>query len=163
MKLFPLLPAIGLVLASTTACSQEVHAPSSGYVCPVKNVPPQKVTQEMGYAVLDALNKAFDAALGPDAKHVDQPKVVARLAATRVGDAKMAALAEISGCAALIDVDSSCSLYYDPEQGDPLSVFMRMKRSAPLRKQFEDAVAHVPDLEQRRAAQSCIKLVGGTR
>lgn len=130
------------------------------YVCPVKNIAPKKVTQEMGYAVLDALNKAFDAALGPDARRVDQPKVVGKLAASHVDDAKMMALADVSGCAALIDVDSSCSLYYDPELGNPLSVFMGMKKSAPLRKQFEEAVARVPDPAQRRAAQTCIKLVG---
>ncbi|WP_322403907.1 hypothetical protein [Massilia luteola] len=160
MKLYALLPAIGLVLASATACSQALPASSSSYVCPVKNIATKKVTREMGVDVLNALNKAFDAALGSNAKHVDQRKIVNKLAATRVDEAKMMALAEVSGCAALIDVDSSCALYYDPELGDPLSVFMGMKKSAPLRKQFEEAVAHVPDLEQRRAAQTCIKLVG---
>ena len=160
MKRYTVLPAIGLVLASATACSQAPAASSSSYVCPVKNIPPKKITQEMGLGVLNALNQAFDAALGPDAKHVDQRKVVNKLAAARVDEVKMMALAEVSGCAALIDVDSGCALYYDPELGDPLSVFMGMKKSAPLRKQFEEAVARVPDLEQRRAAQTCIKLVG---
>jgi hypothetical protein len=110
--------------------------------------------------VLGALDNAFDAAVGPDGKHVDQPKVVNKLAATRVAETKMAALAEVSGCAALIDVRSSCALYYDPELGDPLSVFMGMKKSAPLRRQFEAAIARLPDGEPKRAAQSCIKLVG---
>ena len=159
MKFSSLLPALSLAVC-TAACSQNISHATSGYACPVKSASGPKVGQQVTYDILDALNKAFDAALGPDAKHLDQPTVVNKLAATRVDDAKMAALADVSGCVALIDVRSSCSLYYDPELGNPLSVFMGMKKSAPLRKQFEAAVAHLPDGEPKQAAQTCIKLVG---
>ena len=159
MKLSSLLPAFGLAVCAT-ACSQEATPPASTYVCPTKHVATKEVDHQTVIDVLNALNKTFDAALGPDAKHVDQSRVIAKLAATRVDGGKMAALATVAGCAALIDMSAGCALYYDPELGDTLSVFMGMKKSAPLRKQFEEAVARVPDLEQRRAAQTCIKLVG---
>lgn len=159
MKFSSLLPILTLAVCAT-ACSQDITHATAGFVCPVKSVAGPKVEHHVVIDILDALNKAFDAALGPDAKHVDQPKVANKLAMTRVDDAKMAALAEVSGCAALVDVRSSCALYYDPELGDPLSVFMDMKKSSPLRKQFEAAVARLPDGEPKRAAQSCIKLVG---
>ena len=161
MKFSSVLPALGLAVC-TAACSQEAPqvTSTSAFVYPVKGVAGPKVEHQAVIDILGALNKAFDAALGPDGKHVDQPKVVSKLAATRVDDTRMAALADVSGCAALIDVRSSCSLYYDPELGDPLSVFMGMKKSAPLRKQFEAAIARLPDGEPKRAAQSCIKLVG---
>ena len=159
MKFTSILPALGLAVC-TAACSQEAPRPTSAFVCPVKSVAGPKVEHQVVIDVLGALDNAFDAAVGPDGKHVDQPKVVNKLAATRVAETKMAALAEVSGCAALIDVRSSCALYYDPELGDPLSVFMGMKKSAPLRRQFEAAIARLPDGEPKRAAQSCIKLVG---
>jgi hypothetical protein len=159
MKISSLLPALGLAVC-TAACSQNISQATSGYVCPVKSTSGPKVDQQVGLDVLAALDKAFDAALGPDAKHLDQPKVLAKLAASRVDEARMAALADVSGCAALLDVRSSCSQYYDPELGNPLSVFMGMKKSAPLRKQFEAAVARLPDGEPKRAAETCIKLVG---
>ena len=159
MKFSSVLPALGLVVC-TAACSQEAPHATSAFVCPVKSVAGPKVEHQAVIDILGALNKAFDAALGPDGKHVDDPKVVNKLAATRVDETKMAALADVSGCAALVDVRSSCSLYYDPELGDPLSVFMGMKKSAPLRKQFEAAIARLPDGEPKHAAQSCIKLVG---
>jgi hypothetical protein len=159
MKFSSLLAVLALAVW-TTACSQEAPHAASNFVCPVKRVAGPKVEHQVVIDILNALNNAFDAALGPDAGHVDQPKVVNKLAATRVDETKMAALAEVSGCAALIDVRSSCALYYDPELGNPLSVFMGMKKSAPLRMQFEAAIARLPNGEPKRAAQSCIKLVG---
>jgi hypothetical protein len=159
MKLSSLLPSLGLAVC-TAACSQNLSHATSAYACPVKSASGPKVEQQVGLDILAALDKAFDAALGADARRLDQPKVLDKLAAAHVDEAKMAALADVSGCAALLDVRSSCSQYYDPELGNPLSVFMGMKKSAPLRKQFEAAVAHLPDGEPKRAAQACIKLVG---
>jgi hypothetical protein len=159
MKLSSLLPSLGLAVC-TAACSQNLSHATSAYACPVKSASGPKVEQQVGLDILAALDKAFDAALGADARRLDQPKVLDKLAAAHVDEAKMAALADVSGCAALLDVRSSCSQYYDPELGNPLSVFMGMKKSAPLRKQFEAAVAHLSDGEPKRAAQACIKLVG---
>jgi len=159
VKFSTLLPTLGFAICTSAWSQNQSHA-TTGYACPVKSASGPKVEQQVTNDILDALNKTFDAALGPDAKHLDQPKVLGKVAAARVDDAKMAALADVSGCAALIDVRSSCSLYYDPELGNPLSVFMGMTKSAPLRKQFEAAVARLPDGEPKQAAQTCIKLVG---
>lgn len=144
---------------AVTPAAAVVQTPAA-FACPVDSRKPQPVSQEQVFAVLGALNTAFDAALGPDARHVDQSAVLARLAASTVDTQRMAHLAEVTGCAALIDVQSSCANYFDPELGDPLSVFMGMKKTAPLRRQFEAAVARVTDPPSRRAALACIKLVG---
>jgi hypothetical protein len=98
--------------------------------------------------------------MGPKAKEIGDPKVMNRASTTRIDDGKMAALAEVSGCAALIDIHSSCASYFDPELGGPLSVFMSMKKRSVLRRQFEDAIAHLARADYKRAAQACIKLVG---
>lgn len=171
MKRSLLIPALALAV-TTAACSREAAptapaaatataAAAATWVCPVDRASAAQADNRTYGKVLDALNKAYDAALGPDGRHVDQPKVLARLAASRVDDGRMAALAEVSGCAALLDVHASCSQYYDPELGDPLSVFMGMKKSAPLRRQFEAAVGQLRDPERRQAAQECIRRVGG--
>jgi hypothetical protein len=139
---------------------QDAPAAAAGYACPVKEINAPKADQKVVYAVLDAVNKAFEGVFGPDARHVGERKVAARLAASRMDEGRMAALAQVSGCAALIDEQSGCALFYDPELGDPLSFFMGLKASAPLRRQFEAAIAHVPDAAQKRAAQTCIRLVG---
>lgn len=162
MRLSSLLPALSFAVCAS-ACSQETTQHATPFVCPVQHVATQKVDQRTINTLFDALQAAFAAALGPDADKIGLAKVRARLEAQRVDDSKMATLANISGCAALVDMGSGCAMYYDPELGDPLSAFMGMKKSAPLRKQFEDAIARLPDLEQRRAAQTCIKLVGGKR
>jgi hypothetical protein len=162
MKLSSLLPALGLAVCAT-ACSQEAALPASSFACPLQHAATKQVEQKTIDTMFDALQGAFAAAIGPEAGKIGLSKVRAKLEMTRVDDGKMAALANVSACAALIDVNSGCALYYDPELGDPLSAFMGMKKTAPLRKQFEEAIARVPNLEQRRAAQTCIKLVGGKR
>jgi hypothetical protein len=91
---------------------------------------------------------------------MDDPKVAAKVAAIRVDPARMAELAKVSGCAALLDERSSCSAFFDTEQGDPLSVITGMKKTAPLRRQYEDAIAHLGRSDFKRAAAGCINLVG---
>jgi hypothetical protein len=81
------------------------------------------------------------------------------MAAKTVDERRMAELAEVSGCAALIDEQGGCALYFDTELGAPLSTFMAMKKSAPLRRQFEKAVSRVQTPELKRTAQTCIKLI----
>jgi hypothetical protein len=154
-----------ICLLATTVVPMAAHAGEGKPVaaapaCPVLRVAPARVTDQMVTAVAASLNKAFDAALGLDAHRVHEPKVVARLAARTVDRERMADLANAAGCAALLDERSSCSQYFDTELGDPLSVFMRMKKTAPLRRQFEQAVAQVPVPELKRAGQACIKLIG---
>lgn len=169
MQRYFLIPALALAVTAT-ACSREAAraapaAPSApaaaAYACPVSRASAATADHATYSKVLDALNKAYDAALGPDGRHVSESKVLARLAAGRVDEGRMAALADVSGCAALLDVHASCSQYYDPELGDPLSVFMGMKKSAPLRKQFEAAVGRLSDPDRKQAAQECIRRVGG--
>jgi len=134
-------------------------APVAAQACPVK-LPIGKSSFADDTKVFEALTKAFDGAIGPDAHRLYEDKVMAKLAASHLDEDRMAVLAAASACAALLDEHASCAQYYDPEYGNPLGVFMSMKKSAPVRRQFEAAVARVPDPNQRRAAQYCIKLVG---
>jgi hypothetical protein len=49
---------------------------------------------------------------------------------------------------------------YDPEFGGKVSVFMDLSAKVPVRRQFDEAIAALPSVEARKAAQYCIKLVG---
>jgi hypothetical protein len=151
--------SIVMAVIPLSAHAQDSAAAPAAYACPVLNVAPEKVSRQTLKDVTNALNNAFNAALGPDAKRISDDKVFARLAARTVDERRMAELAEASGCAALIDERGSCALYFDTELGNPLSAFMAMKKNAPLRRQFENAVAHIRMPEPKRAAQACIKLI----
>lgn len=154
-----LAAALVLSAASPGAYAQSPTPAHPAYACPVTDASSANVPFSVVQGVSQVLDKAFDAALGPDAGKVSEPKVFARVAARRVDEARMAELAEVSGCAALIDQHAGCAGYFDTELGSPLSVFMSMKKTAPLRRQFEEAVARIGAPERRRAAQHCIKLI----
>lgn len=129
-------------------------AAGAPFVCPF--TAPGKVDYAMSVVVFKELSRTFHAALGPQGKDFGDPKV----AASRIDPEKMAALAEASGCAALLDEQASCATYFDTELGNPLSVLTSMKKTAPLRRQYEEALAHLARPDFRRAAQFCMKLVG---
>jgi hypothetical protein len=71
----------------------------------------------------------------------------------------MTDIVKLAGCAAMMDVDSSCSMFFDPEFSTTLGVFTDLPRSAPARKQFDAAVAAQPDGKEKRATLACMKLV----
>jgi hypothetical protein len=144
--------------AGMTSARDTASVPDA-YSCPVLHVALQKVSRQTVDEVSQSLDKAFSAALGPDSKRLFDDKVFARVAARTVDERRMAELAEVSGCAALIDERGGCALYFDTELGNPLSVFMAMKKTAPMRRQFESAIARVRTPELKRAAQACIKLI----
>ena len=153
-----------VMFAATTAAHAQSPTPArAGYACPVTDASSKNVPYSVVQGVSQVLDKAFDAALGPDAAKVSEPKVFARVAARRVDDGRMAELAEVSGCAALIDQHAGCAGYFDTELGSPLSVFMSMKKTAPLRRQFEEAVARIQSPERRGAAQSCIRRISAAQ
>ncbi|MEJ7804540.1 MAG: hypothetical protein WKG03_01270 [Telluria sp.] len=151
--------ACSLLVMSTSACPREAAA-SSSYTCPI-TYPVPKAALAATSTQLDAeMQKRFDAVIGADAGKLHLPKVAARVSRKQVDKALMTSLAQVAGCGALIDRESSCSIYFDPGVGDPLSTIMDMKKSAPLRMQFEAAIKNLPNRQQREAAQHCIKLVG---
>ncbi len=84
------------------------------------------------------------------------------LPAKRIAPKAIEKVAAIAGCAAMLD-QPACSNFYDPEFGGSVTVFTSLSSKAPLRKQFEDAIALLPSVEAKKAAQYCIKLVGKTR
>jgi len=154
---------IGCV-AATLLFAGSTHAQTApkgqaAYACPVLHVPAKQVSDDMVKAVSDDLNKAFFAAIGEQNRHLSQPEVFRRVAAMTIDRQRIAELAEVSGCAALIDEHAACAGYFDPELGSPLSTFMSMKKTAPARRQFERAVAQVRTPELRRAGLACIKLI----
>jgi len=156
--LVPIKHVAGALLGAWVSVA--AAAPVTPYHCPVQDMAPQRVGVAEMALVTQALDAAFDAAVGPEAHRLDTVAARNRLSRRQLDRARMAALAEASGCAALLDRHASCSAYFDTELGDPLSVFMDMPRAAPLRRQFEAAVAGIRDRERRRAAQFCIALIG---
>lgn len=71
----------------------------------------------------------------------------------------MEEIAAIAGCAAMMDQES-CTAFYDPEYGGEVSIFSDLSTKVPLRRQFNAAIAALPDERPRKAAQYCLKLVG---
>jgi hypothetical protein len=80
-------------------------------------------------------------------------------AKAKVDQPTMGAIAKLAGCAAVIDKESSCSIFFDPEFSMTLGVFTDLPRSVPLRKQFDAAIAALPDGKEKQAALACLKLV----
>lgn len=141
--------------------SAAIAAGPSATSCVARLHVPEDQTHEMVIMPLhNRLNDDMRAAIGPEFDHLSDAKVRAKVAQRRVDPAKMAELADAAACAAIIDVHSGCAGFYDEEFGDPLSVFMGMKKTAPLRRQFDQAVAAVADVEGRQAALQCISWVG---
>ena len=157
MKTLFVALAATFTLLSAAANAQQTTAALPPYACPALHKASKEDRDRVRSDVTNALNAAFDAAMGPDAHRLHEPKVFARVAAQRIDERRMAELANVSGCAALLDQHSSCSAYFDTEMGNPLSAITSMKRGAPLRKQFEGAIARLPVAEMRLAAQTCFK------
>lgn len=143
-------------LYGALSCAQ---AAPPAFQCPVAAAATAALPYEKTMLVFDELNRALQSTFGADLDQLDQPKVLARVAAKQVDAAAMARLAQLSGCGALIDVASSCSQYFEPEFGGPLYFLMEMKRTAPLRMQYEAAIDALADARQKTAARQCIKLV----
>lgn len=152
------LPLFGLAFLAmcSSAYALEVKPVATPFTCPFTNKAPEKVDHAVRTVIYNELVRTYKEAMGPLTKHPADPN----MAASRVDPVRMAALAEVSGCAALLDERASCANYFDTELGDPLSVFTSMKKNAPLRKQYEEALAHLSRPDFKRAAQSCMKLVG---
>ncbi len=108
---------------------------------------------------LDKLTKSLEASLakGFGADWVRQSG--AKRAAKQVAPQTMADIVKLAGCAAMMDVDASCNMFFDPEFSTTLGVFTDLPRSAPARKQFDAAVAAQPDGKEKRATLACMKLV----
>lgn len=105
-------------------------------------------------AIDRALENRLVAALGP--KWID---VDTRSSKVKVEPKAMANLVEIASCAAVVDVESSCSMYFDPEFSMTLGIFTSLPRKEPLRRQFDDALKALPEGKKKAAALSCMKLV----
>lgn len=153
--LYGAIPAVNAANAAHAA-----PAAPAGFQCPVAAAAPATVPYEKTMLVFNEMNRALESTFGADIDHLDQPKVLARVTATKIDAAAMARLAQLSGCGALIDVASSCSQYFEPELGGPLYFLMEMKKTAPLRMQYEAAINDLADAQQKAAARQCIKLVG---
>lgn len=99
-----------------------------------------------------SLDQRFSAIWGKD-------WVAQTLPTRRIDPKAMEEIAAIAGCAAMLD-RSACSNFFDPEFGGNLTVFTALGSKAPVRKQFDEAIAALPSVEARKAAQYCVKLVG---
>lgn len=154
------LSAVLLAALCTSVHAMEATPAAVPFACPFTGPVTKKVDHEVRMTVYNELVRTFQAALGPLANNMGDPKVAAKAATLRVDPVRMAALAEVSGCAALVDQRSSCAAYFDTELGDPLSAFTSMKKSAPLRRQYEDAIAHLKRADFKAAAQDCMQRVG---
>ena len=139
------------------AAAATLPAPA-GFACPIKHPVPEAALTDVPESITIEMEKRFKAV--SDASSLQSGKVGRGAKAPRVDPALMTALAKVSGCAALIDRESSCSMYFSTHVGDPLALIMARKRTEPLRKQFDDAIQALPSEHERKAAQYCIKLTG---
>ncbi|CDG83223.1 hypothetical protein [Janthinobacterium agaricidamnosum] len=156
------LAVIGIACALSLIGVVPAHAagkPAPLLQCPVAYPVPDDVAYEKTMLVFDAINQEFGAIFGADYERLDDAKVIARIGKTRIAPEAMTRVASLSGCAALIDITSSCSQYFSPEIGGPLFFLMEMKKTAPLRVQYDAAISALPDPHQKAAALQCIKLV----
>jgi len=131
--------------ASSQAAAEEVYAPL-GLSC-------RAVAHDTSATskVSESLDKRYAALWGKDWASKPTPQ-------QRIDPKAMAEIAAIAGCAALLD-QSSCSTFYDPEFGGEVTAFTDLSTKAPVRRQFDDAIAALPSDMARKAAQSCIKRV----
>jgi hypothetical protein len=101
----------------------------------------------------ETLRQRFDTVWGKD-KWIGKP-----IPGKRIDPKAMEEIAAISACGALMD-QSSCTTYFDPEYGGEPAIFMSLGTRVPVRKQFDEAIAALPSVEARQAAQYCIRMVG---
>lgn len=106
-------------------------------------------------AIRLAIDQRITAALGPK-----QETSTKRGPGTAKADLKaLHEIAQLAGCAAVIDIGSSCATYFDPEFSTSLGVFTDLPKKTPLRQQFDNALKSLPEGEQKKAALACMKLV----
>lgn len=110
---------------------------------------------------VDAISKAFDKSFTQVFGKNWRSAKAEVLEKTKVDPRAMADIVHIAGCAAVIDVTSSCSIFYDPECSTNLGIVTAMQPKAPLRRQFEAGINSMPDSARKKAAQACTKLVAG--
>ena len=130
----------------TPAFAEEIYSPL-GLSCTRGGEPGEEVKK-----VGASLDQRFSAIWGKD-------WVAQTLPTRRIDPKAMEEIAAIAGCAAMLD-RSACSNFFDPEFGGNLTVFTALGSKAPVRKQFDEAIAALPSVEARKAAQYCVKLVG---
>lgn len=118
------------------------------------NRSPAGLTDANVDAVTKALEQRLAAALGP--KWVMLGPAAGK---KKVEPAAMAAVAEMAGCAAVIDVGSSCASFFDPEFSTTLGIITNLPKKTLLRRQFDDALQALPEGKEKAAAQSCMKSV----
>ena len=150
----------GAALCLAAVAAGVPAAQAASFTCPIK-VPAAGAIGDAQLAGVDKeINQRFAEAIGRDVQQLYVAQAEACVARMSVEPKLMAALAEAAGCAALVDRNGGCARYFDTEFGDPISVFMRMKKSAPARRQFEAAIAALPDPQQKKAALWCIQGTG---
>ena len=149
MRSMKLVLKAGLVLVAAfrlaPSFAGEIYAPF-GLSCTRGGEPGEEVKK-----VSASLDQRFSTIWGKDWAYQTLP-------AKRIDPKAMEEIAAIAGCAAILD-RSACSKFFDPEFGGNLTVFTALGTKAPIRKQFDDAIAALPSAEARKAAQYCVKLV----
>lgn len=150
MRRMKLLFNMGWMLAATfqmtPAFAGDVYSPF-GLSCTRGSEPGAEVKK-----VSDSLDQRFRTVWGKNWAYQTLPT-------KRIDPKAMEEIAAIAGCAAILD-RSACSNFFDPEFGGNLAVFTSLGTKAPVRKQFDEAIAALPSIEARTAAQYCVKLVG---
>lgn len=142
----------GFLFAAVLCTSAQAHSSPLPYSCTPD-------TKGLSYENVDALSRTIvgelETALGKD--WVDQSEK--KVAGKRVAPEVMSRIAALAGCAAELDVKSSCAMFYDPEFSTTLGVFTGLPRKARARTQFDAAINALASEKQKAAAQQCMKLV----
>jgi hypothetical protein len=102
--------------------------------------------------IVASLDQRFDTIWGKDWPYKTLPT-------QRIEAKAMEDVAALAGCAAILD-QPACAQFFDPEFGGDITVFTTLSSKAPIRQQFDEAIAAIPSVEARKAAQFCVKRVG---
>jgi len=138
--------AVLLGCCATPAFAGEAYAPF-GLRC----VAGDKATDADMSKVTDSLSSRYEKVWGKNWEGKLPPL-------QRIDAKVMEEIAAISGCAAIMD-SPACANFFSPEIGGDLYMFAEIGSKAPLRKQFDEAVAALPPSAGKTAVQRCMKLV----
>ncbi len=147
MKYF--LSCFFLVAVAGISNADEASVDHSDFQCPL---PHGKFSDKDIDMISSELGRSFVVAFG---KNWASEEVIKKQIDTRA----MTDIAKIASCAAVVDKENSCSIFYDPEFSTTLGVFTMLPRTASLRRQFDNAINALPAGREKTATQYCMKSV----
>ena len=136
-----------LAVTSNISHGNNISSISTEFQC---NLPDRKFISAKDVDVLRyELAKRFVVVFGKNWESEDVPS-------KRIDEKSMADIAKVASCAAVVDKENGCALFYDADLGGTLSLITALPRTAPLRRQFDKAIKALPAGREKAAAKYCM-------